>query len=206
VADRQQWEGRWAAAFGADGTGTLAQRAPSAWVIDRCLALPPHVTLVDVAAGVGRHAVPLARQGRRVVAVDYVARAILAAVGLAADAGCRLDGVVADARVLPFAAASLDAILTVNFLDRALFPAFAALLKPGGWLIAETYTREHGALVEAGRSPAPRDPAYMLESGELRRLVAPLAVIAYREGLVRDAAGERYVAGVVARRDASAGV
>jgi hypothetical protein len=66
-------------------------------------------------------------------------------------------------------------------------------------LIVETYTVGHRALVDAGRARAPTNPAYMLAPGELPRLVAPLDVVASREGVVRDEAGERHVASVVAR-------
>jgi SAM-dependent methyltransferase len=165
-------------------------------VIERCLALPPDAVIVDVAAGAGRHAVALAERGRRVVAVDYVAEAVRVAV----RAHPRVQGVVADAGALPFAPGSLDALLTVNFLDRALFPVFAGLLKPGGSLIVETYTLEQRTLVESGRARAPRDPAYMLGRGELAALVAPLEVMDLREGLVDDGAGVRHVASIVAIR------
>ena len=186
--DRQRWAERYA-------TDLRLSRAPSAWVVDHCLALPPDAVVVDLAAGSGRHARALAERGRRVVAVDFVERAVRAAC---ATPG--VWGVVADAAGLPFADGSLDAILVVNFLDRALVPTFARLLRPRGVLVAETYTLGHRALVDAGRSRAPTNPAYMLAPGELPRLVAPLEVVAAREGLVRDAAGERYVASVVARK------
>ena len=63
-------------------------------------------------------------------------------------------------------------------------------LRPGGLLIYETFTR---AQAERGR---PTDPAHLLEPGELRRLVAPLAVLREREG---DYEGGM-VSGVAARR------
>ena len=186
--ERQRWDQRYAADL------RLA-RAPSAWVVEHCLALPADAVVVDVAAGSGRHARALAERGRRVVAVDFVERAVRAAC---ATPG--VWGVVADAARLPFADGSLDAILVVNFLDRALIATFARLLRPRGVLVAETYTLEHRALVDAGRARAPTNPAYMLEPGELPRLVDPLAVVASREGVVRDEAGERHVASVVARK------
>ena len=160
------------------------------------MGLPPDAVIVDVAAGVGRHARALAERGRRVVALDYVE----AAVRAAARAHPGIQGVVADAGTLPFAPESLDALLTVNFLDRALFPIFAGLLKPGGSLIVETYTLEQRTLVESGRARAPRNPAYLLAPGELVALVAPLEVVDLREGLVDDEAGVRHVASVVAVR------
>jgi SAM-dependent methyltransferase len=154
--------------------------------------------VVELAAGTGRHALAIAAAGRPVVAVDFVE----AAVRRSAAAHALVHGVVADLEALPFAPGTLDALVCVNFLDRALFPRFAALLRPGGIMIYETYTVEHLALVAAGRARAPRNPDYTLRPGELPTLVAPLSILAYREGLVRDEAGERHVASIAARNEA----
>jgi len=197
--DRERWQTRYAGVT----PETAESRAPSAWVLAQCLALvPADAVVVDVAAGLGRHAVALAERGRRVVALDFVEDAVVVARRRATwGVSGEVWALVADASALPFADGSVDAILTVNFLDRALFPTFARLLRPGGRLVVETYTRRHADLVAEGRARAPRNPAYMLEPGELPRLVAPLRVVAQREALVKDDAGERWVASVVAERD-----
>ena len=57
-------------------------------------------------------------------------------------------------------------------------------------LVYETFTR-----AQAARGH-PKNPAFLLEEGELPRLVAPLEVLAYEEG-ERDGS---FVARVVARR------
>lgn len=152
--------------------------------------------MVDLASGEGRHAVAIAATGRPVVAVDFVE----SAVRDAARSGLGVSGVVADVAALPFAPATLPALVCVNFLDRAQFPRYIALLEPGGHLVYETYTVEHLTLVAAGRARAPRNPDYTLAPGELKSLVEPLAVLQYREGLVRDADGERHVASVLAQK------
>jgi tellurite methyltransferase len=185
--DRHRWEERYAAR-------SVQETPPSAWVLARCLELSPDALIVDVAGGLGRHARPLARVGRRVACVDFVEHA----VAEAKRAEPCVLGVVAEAAALPFADAALDALLVVNFLERALFPRLRALLRPGGALIVETYTVAHRELVESGRARGPRNPAYRLAPGELLRLIAPLRVVAAHEGLTEDAAGVRYVAGVVA--------
>jgi hypothetical protein len=96
----------------------------------------------------------------------------------------------------------VDAIVVVNFLDRALFPTIVSLIRPGGTLVYETYLRAHLGLVAEGRAHACRNPAYVLDPGELATLVQPLRVLASREGVVVDAAGERCVASMVAVRAA----
>jgi SAM-dependent methyltransferase len=109
-----------------------------------------------------------------------------------------VHAVVADALALPLREASLDAIVIVNFLERALFPHLAVLLRPGGRLIVETFTTRHLDLVAAGRARGPRNPAYMLAPRELPRLVAPLMVDEYTEVEAMDGPGARAVARMVA--------
>lgn len=222
--DRARWEARYAdraspdEAEGEVGTGDRdarpdasvgAVRPPSAgaaraaasdWVVAQGRALRDDAVVLDLACGAGRHARALAARDRRVVAVDFVERAVRLAVRDRVALHGPVLGVVADAARLPFASGSFDAIVCVNFLDRALFRDLVPLLRSGGRLIYETFTASHLALVEAGRAPGPRNPAYLLAPGELPTLVAPLAVLEHAEEVVVDGAGERHVARVVAER------
>jgi SAM-dependent methyltransferase len=186
--DRERWAVRHAGADNRD-------LAPSTWVMAACARIPAHHTIVDIAAGTGRHAAPLARQRRTIIAVDFVELAVQHAVR--GHAG--VHGVVADVWSLPLRTASIHALVIANFLERALFKDLKALLSPGGFLVYETYTVDHRQLVEAGRARAPRCAAHLLEPGELAMLVAPFAILEYREGYVNDEAGERYCASVFAR-------
>jgi SAM-dependent methyltransferase len=188
---RDRWTLRYAEAAGPD-------KAASAWLLDAALQLPSDATIVDLAGGLGRHARPLARRGRHVILVDFVERALRAATVNAPG----ISAVVADLWNLPFADESLDAILVANFLERDLFPVFHRLLKPGGYLLYETYTRDNATLVAEGRARAPRSPQYMVATGELLALVAPLEVLSSREGLVEDDAGRRACASILARKGA----
>ena len=168
----------------------------SRWVIEQCAALPVDALILDLAGGIGRHAEPIARGGRTVILTDFVHRAVAAAV--ARDE--RILGVVADASALPFQTESFDAIVCVSFLDRSLFKTFVEMLKPGGVLVYETFTRAHLDVVARGRARGPRNAAFLLEAGELATLVSPLVVQEHDEGLVVDDAGERQVARVMARK------
>lgn len=158
--------------------------------------LPRGSLVCDVAGGAGRHAAALAQQGHRVALIDFAESAVRAAMRRSRA----IFGVVGDAAALPFRAAVFDGVVVTNFLDRDLIPAFIALLRPGGHLVYETYTTEHVALVAAGLSRAPRSARYLLHPGELRGLVTPLTVVAYREGDIEDAAGRRACASVHALR------
>jgi SAM-dependent methyltransferase len=190
-ADRERWAARYAADPSDD-------RPPSAWVMEACTRIPAHLAILDFAAGSGRHAAALARQGRPVIAMDFVEEAIRRATS--AETGGLVYGIVADVMTLPIRRGSVDAVLCTNFLVRSLFADLKGLIKPGGFLVYETYIMEHRTLVEAGRVRAPRSPDYLLEPGELLRLVAPLEILAHREGYVHDGAGERYCASVLCRK------
>lgn len=185
--ERAHWEARYADA------GDARDRVPSPWVIDRALALPAHTLFVDVAGGTGRHAIPLATAGRRVVVMDFIARAVRIAMHYGG-----ILGVVADAGALPIRPGSVGAIICVNFLDRSIFPAFAEMLAPGGVLLYETFTIGHLDLVARGRAHGPRNPAYLLRPNEVLGLVGPLLVQEHAEATVVDAVGERSVARVMA--------
>jgi tellurite methyltransferase len=90
---------------------------------------------------------------------------------------------------------SFDAIVNINFLDRALFPNFVRALRPGGVLVASTF------LVDQASIGHPRDPRFLLAQGELRTLADGLDVEEYREGPVTYPNGERaFRASMVARR------
>jgi len=188
--ERAHWEARYA------DRANEVDRAPSAWIVDRSHALRADAIVLDVAGGTGRHAAPLARFGRTVVVTDFIERAVAVAVGR----DPHILGVVADAGMLPFRGAAFDAIIVVNYLDRSAFKAFAALLEPGGVLLYETFTRPHLEVVARGRARGPRNPAFLLEPGELPTLVAPLMVQEHEERLVVDDAGERHVARVMAMK------
>lgn len=190
-SDLAKWQQKYAAL-------PTAERAPSAWIVARGRSLPRGALVLDVAAGMGRHAIPFATLGLTVVALDFVEQA----VRHAAHARDRVLGLVADARTLPIRAASVDAILCAYYLDRAAFPAFVELLRPGGRLLVETYTMRHLEVVAAGRATGPRDPRFLLEPGELPGLVTPLRVLDSYEGLVEDGDRARHTAGVVAVKEA----
>jgi SAM-dependent methyltransferase len=188
--DRSHWQARYSE------RGPELDRAPSRWVIERCLTMPRDALFLDVASGTGRHAAALAREGRSVVAMDFV----FAAVRAAAMRDSRISGMVADIQACPVREASVDAVVCVSFLDRSIFSLLATLLRAGGALVYETFTREHLDVVARGRARGPRSPEYLLRPGELRKLVVPLEVREYEERLVIDEAGERHVARVIATK------
>ena len=159
------------------------------------LARIPRGVVLDVAAGRGRNALALARAGMQVVAVDLSAEAMRILAAAARTARLAIWPVVANLDSFHLKDESFDAIVNINFLDRALFPKFARALRPGGILIADTFLIDQAAIAH------PRDPRFLLDHGELRALAGGLEIEEYREGLTAYPGGERaFRASMVARR------
>ena len=142
--DRNTWQELYA-------TGARPDRPPSAWIVETVGTLPNEALVADIAGGSGRHAVPVARGGHRVVLVDFVTEAVARAMAREPS----IDGVAADASMLPLRRGAFGVVLVANFLDRAIFPDLIALLQPGGHLVYETYTVAHHELVERGLARGP---------------------------------------------------
>ncbi|MGB9381078.1 class I SAM-dependent methyltransferase [Candidatus Binatus sp.] len=155
----------------------------------------PRGVALDVAAGRGRNSLALARAGITVVAVDYSAEAMRILAATARAEQLAVWPVVANLDNFHLKDKSFDAIVNINFLDRALFPNFARALRPGGVLIADTFLIDQAAIGH------PRDPRFLLAHGELRALAGGLEVEEYREGPVIYSNGERaFRASMLARR------
>ena len=148
------------------------------WLTAHRHLLPPGGAALDVACGRGRHALWLAGQGFSTRGVDRDGEAVQF---LKAEAE-RLDLPVAAGVVdlesdgVSLGQAAYDLVVVMRYLHRPLFPALRAALKPGGVLVYETFTRAQAA---RGR---PTNPRFLLEEGELRELIQPLAVLVEREG------------------------
>jgi tellurite methyltransferase len=151
--------------------------APEPFLVEMLPLIPRGVAL-DVAAGRGRNSIALARAGIEVIAVDSSAEAVAAIRSSASAAALPIRAVLADVGEFPFRESSFDAIVNINFLDRALFPGFARALKPGGALLVDTY------LIDQAEIGHPRSPEFLLRHWELRELLADLELLRYREGLV----------------------
>jgi SAM-dependent methyltransferase len=130
---------------------------------------------LDLAGGIGRHAVWLAQRGWDVTLVDISDAGVALARDHAAAAGVTLNAVVAD--LTRFVLVNRYALVLVfNYLERPLIPALAAALVPGGFLLCKTFTTEARRF-----GKAPKDPRYLLEPGELRQAFAHLDILHYRE-------------------------
>lgn len=174
---------------GARGHGTepAGGATPAVFLAEHAELIPPGRVL-DLAAGTGRNASYLAARGHPVLAVD----ASRSALRVLRDRSPGVDVACVDLDDAAFRPVSVDAIVCINFLDRRLFPSFARWLRPGGVLVYDTFLVDQRALGH------PRNPAFLLERGELAARLAGFRILAAREGRVTERGVESYRSGVVA--------
>jgi tellurite methyltransferase len=145
---------------------------------------------LDVAMGRGRHTLRLARAGFRTFGVDIRYDAVHDAAIAAASGGHVLRVWCADLTQHPLPRSRFDLVVVTRYLQRDLFGALRAALRPGGTLLYETFTAAQRA---HGRGPT--SPDHLLEPGELARAFPDLETLYYEEVSQPDA-----VARLAARR------
>src|SRR5215471_20887138 len=145
-------------------------------------------TALDVAGGVGRHALWLADRGWQVKLVDISESGIeLARKNLPSTVELEVLDLQ---KVRDLGRAKYDLVIVFFYLQRSLFPALMKALKPGGLLIYKTYTLEQQRF-----SGGPSHPMHLLKPNELLRAIASLRILHYHE-TIRD----RGVVELVARK------
>jgi SAM-dependent methyltransferase len=166
----------------------------SLWVQDMYRMAPGPIVL-DLAAGQGRNAAFLARQGYEVLALDLSDRAVQS---LKAHNLPGLVPVQADLDTYPLRGESFDLIVCCFFLDRRLFPYIKESLKPGGILLYESAMESDQPSIN---QPGNRD--YLFRTNELLHSFLGLRIISYQEVVFRDAKGDgqnRVVARLAAQK------
>ena len=135
---------------------------------------------LDLACGLGRHALWLASRQWRVSGVDLSDVAIGKLSRAALELNVNLDLFVGDAAEYKFEPARFDLIVLFYHLDRSLFPRIVSALKPGGLLICKMSLRwDSGeSLMTATTNP--------LQRNELPSLLPELDVLHHQERPVRD--------------------
>ncbi|MGB2621478.1 MAG: class I SAM-dependent methyltransferase [Candidatus Acidiferrum sp.] len=184
-ANQAEWDARYLQA-------AQEPAAEPASIVCEWLPLLPPGPALDIACGTGRHTLLLASQGHAVTAVDWsgtaldvlenrgrakklaVSRALAETIGETAGRGITL--VQVDLEEIQLSENSFSVILCLQYLQRSLFRQIARALRPGGLLLLETFTR-----AQLQHSDGPRNPAYLLEPGELRTAFPELRVLFYRE-------------------------
>ena len=130
---------------------------------------------LDLACGVGQNAIWLARQGLTVDAVDISPVGIERGRASAAQAGVSVNFILADLDVWSPQPDCYDLVIGFRFLNRALWPRLRIALRPGGWLIYQTYNVRK--LLHAGNSAAEFPAEYLLALGELQDTFADWRIL-----------------------------
>lgn len=135
--------------------------APETAWLARVLAtrIPADGCVLDLGCGQGRHAVPLARLGYRVIGLDYQANLLAAAQQAAQAAQAPLHLVRGDMRQVPLAGVC-DAVLSLfsafGYFEDAdnvrVLRAVARALRPAGWLVMDVANQPYLVATTSPRS------------------------------------------------------
>jgi tellurite methyltransferase len=176
--------------------GSHDSLAPDPFLVsayDEFLSGNPPGNALDVAGGVGRHAIWLAQRGWRVKLLDVSEAGIKQAEENAERTGTAalVSTEIRDLNTMQdLGREQYDLVVVFFFLQRELFPALVAALRPGGFLIYKTYTAEQKHFIGG-----PSHPMFLLEPNELLRAFPSLRVLHYHETIQ-----EKGVAELVARK------
>lgn len=147
--DASSWVTRWAAKIAPDGG-----------------------TVLDVAAGGGRHTRWFVARGHPVVAVDRDTSLLLDVT----DGDVEVVAADLEAAPWPVPGRRFDVVVVTNYLHRPLLPTLVDVVAPGGVLVYETFA------VGQERYGRPTNPDWLLVSGELLEVVrGELRVVAYED-------------------------
>ncbi|HKO35978.1 MAG TPA: methyltransferase domain-containing protein [Pyrinomonadaceae bacterium] len=151
---------------------------------------------LDVACGVGRHAIFLAENGWHVTAVDSSRVGVEILQERAREAGVTVEARVGDLESGEFhiEPASYELICVFYYLQRDLFAPIRAGVKTGGTVVAAIH------LNDGKENAKPANPAFLFEGGELKQLFVDWEITYYREG-GSDAGGHHHdTAYLIARK------
>lgn len=143
-------------------------------------SLPKPGVALDLAGGLGRHALWLASRHWRVTVVEISDVAIGKLRQAALELNVNVDIFAGDAAEYKLEPAQFDLIVLFYHLDRSLFPRMVSALKPGGLLISKMSLRwDSGERLRTGSTNT-------LHRNELPSLVPELDVLHHQERPVRD--------------------
>ena len=170
AADLDRWEARWRERGAPVG-------GPEPFLVEELASVAGPV--LDVAAGDGRNALWLARQGLAVTAVDIAPAAIARLEAAARECGLSIAGRVADldtAAALAGLGGPFATLVVVRFKPSTLqWATLLEALRPGGRMLLCSFRTAHHA---AHGFPL----GYCLDRAELARLLEPrLRLLAWRE-------------------------
>lgn len=157
---------------------------PRSFLKENISQCPQRGWALDVAMGEGHNANLLAKQGMKVLGVDFSRVALVKAKKQFPSLYLALVNLPA----LHLADECLDIILNFWFLDRNLFSFYRWWLKPGGLLMFETMR------FDPDSDQSHLRPEYLLQPGELRKEFSSWEFLVYDENVKAMAKGKPQLA------------
>jgi SAM-dependent methyltransferase len=142
---------------------------------------------LDLAGGMGRHAIFLAGKGWRVRLIDIAEAGLVNARKNAGSLAGQIEFGVEDLTRFKASDTSYDLVMIFFFLERGILGELVNALKPGGLLIYKSYTRDQMKF-----SGGPTNPEYLFETNELLHSFPQLRVLHYVE-VIRDCGMAEFV-------------
>jgi SAM-dependent methyltransferase len=153
-----------------------ARGTPLPWIVQWAGLVPSDATVLDLAAGGGRHALFFAERGHKVLAVDRDIGRLPAHPNIEPFAADLEDG-----SPWPLPDRRFGAVVVTNYLHRPLLPALLEAIAPAGVLLYQTF------MAGNERFGKPSRPEFLLKDGELLELVRGIfSVTAYEARLISD--------------------
>jgi tellurite methyltransferase len=150
----------------------------------------PCTSTLDIACGRGHNAIWLAQQGCRCDAVDISANGLKLARQCATANKVDVCWIEADLDDWTSSRGEYDLVVVFRFLDRETVPSIVrAALRPGGWLIYETFA---AAQLERPDSHI-SNPKFTLSPSELVTLFPDFEVVTNREDVLPDRTVQRFL-------------
>lgn len=163
-----EFKTRQRAVWGAGDYGNVSERITDVGerVVERA-EIEPGMSVLDVACGTGNAAIPAARGGARVTALDLVPKLLDEGRAKAEAEGLEIEWVEGDAEQLPFEDRSFDRVLSTfghMFAPRhqRVADEMVRVCQKGGVIVTATWTAEgvNGRLIAAGAAYMPPPPDY----------------------------------------------
>ena len=183
--ERERWNQKYREAAGTE-TWTVPDPFLARAFSEYILPLFPHPgSALDLAGGAGRHAIWLAKQGWEVTLIDVSETGVEQARQNAGRLASHIHFVVDDLTHFKASQTQFEVVMAFFYLEREMFSEMVKAVRPGGLLVYKTLT-----LAQAKLAGGPKNPAHLLEPGELLQLADGLRVLHYREEVAEKATAE----------------